>query len=325
MAQAASDPEVENRQVPQQSRDGPRSDNSVTPRSPNTTQGDLEKQPSGTTNSGQEEVMNGRGGGGGRRNNGGNRGGNGGNRGGGGGRPRPGNNRPPYRGRNNGGRNGNGQNRSGNGQNTQGGGSLVRRNNRQGNKNGKQQPREKILQVSGQSPVKQVAGAIAWISREGECPRILATAAPAINQAVKACAIARQFMQSDKIEISVYPEYTRGRRRDADSFTFDLRKTVTRYNVVVDESLQELKVSKESKAPTVAGAIAGRVREGQRVILSAIGPLSVAAAVRSVAIARQYLAEDGVDISFRPSFMNIEFSDGRKSSCLNFQLLAQQI
>jgi len=182
----------------------------------------------------------------------------------------------------------------------------------------------RLLHVSGQSPVKQVAGAISWISRAGECPRLLATLAPAINQAAKAVAIARKFLEEDKIDIACYPMFTPGRRRQDESFTFLLRKSTIRA-VVLDDGTQELKVSKQSNPGTVAGAIAARVREGQRVVLSSIGPLSVSKAISSIAIARQYLAEDGVDISFRPSFLNIEFKDGRRSSCLQFQLLAQQI
>jgi len=185
----------------------------------------------------------------------------------------------------------------------------------------------RMLHVSGQSPVKQVAGAISWISREGECPRLLATLAPAINQAAKAVAIARKFLEDDKIDISVFPMFTPGRRRQDESFTFLLRKSMTRGAVQgeIDDGTQELKVSKQSNPGTVAGAIAARVREGQRVVLSSIGPRSVAKAICSIAIARQYLSEDGVDISFRPSFLNIEFPDGRRSSCLQFQLLAQQV
>jgi len=182
----------------------------------------------------------------------------------------------------------------------------------------------RLLHVSGQSPVKQVAGAISWISRGGECPRLLATLPPAINQAAKAVAIARKFLEDDKIDIACYPMFTPGRRRQDESFTFLLRKSTIRA-VVLDDGTQELKVSKQSNPGTVAGAIAARVREGQRVVLSSIGPLSVSKAISSIAIARQYLAEDGVDISFRPSFLNIEFNDGRRSSCLQFQLLAQQI
>merc|ERR1719450_916262 len=87
---------------------------------------------------------------------------------------------------------------------------------------------ERMLHVSGQSPVKQVAGAIAWISREGECPKLLATLPPAINQAAKAVAMARKFMEEDKIDVAVYPMFTPGRRRQDESFTFILRKTVTR-------------------------------------------------------------------------------------------------
>jgi len=182
----------------------------------------------------------------------------------------------------------------------------------------------RLLHVSGQSPVKQVAGAISWISREGECPRLLATLAPAVNQAAKAVAIARKFLEEDKIDIACYPMFTPGRRRQDESFTFILRKSTIRA-LVLDDGTQELKVSSKSNPGTVAGAIAARVREGQRVVLSSIGPISVSKAISSIAIARQYLAEDGVDISFRPSFLNIEFEDGRRSSCLQFQLLAQQI
>jgi len=209
-------------------------------------------------------------------------------------------------------------------------------NNRRGggasNVNGTQQKKEsaRMLHVSGQSPVKQVAGAISWISREGECPRLLATLAPAINQAAKAVAIARKFLEDDKIDIAVYPMFTPQRRRQDESFTFLLRKNSLTRGVaagagIADDGTQELKVSKQSNPGTVAGAIAARVREGQRVVLSSIGPPSVAKAISSIAIARQYLSEDGVDISFRPSFLNIEFEDGRRSSCLQFQLLAQQV
>jgi len=182
----------------------------------------------------------------------------------------------------------------------------------------------RLLHVSGQSPVKQVAGAISWISREGECPRLLATLAPAVNQAAKAVAIARKFLEDDKIDIACYPMFTPGRRRQEESFTFILRKSTIRA-VLLDDGTQELKVSKQSNPGTVAGAIAARVRKGERVVLSSIGPISVSKAISSIAIARQYLANDGVDISFRPYFLNIEFEDGRRSSCLQFQLLAQQI
>merc|ERR1719266_2820377 len=91
---------------------------------------------------------------------------------------------------------------------------------------------KRMLHVSGQSPVKQVAGAIAWISREGECPKLLATLAPAVNQAAKAVAIARKFMEEDKIDIACYPMFTPGRRRQDESFTFLLRKSNIRGNVI---------------------------------------------------------------------------------------------
>lgn len=190
--------------------------------------------------------------------------------------------------------------------------------------------------MSGESPVKKVAGAIAWIAREGECPRILATQPPAINTACKAIAIARTFLQKDKMDIMAYPRFSNPSRRSDDSFTFELSKTSLTVNnqsrkrfkteeSPAEEVVQEMKISKNSKPPTVAGAISARVREGQRVALACIGRDCVSVAIRSIAIARSYLAEDSVDISFRPCFKDISFQDGRTSSSLQFHILAQQV
>eukprot|EP00494_Astrolonche_serrata_P023225 UN23483 len=146
------------------------------------------------------------------------------------------------------------------------------------------------LHVSGESPVRKVAGAISWIAREGECPRILATQPPAINTACKAIAIARNYLREDNIDVSAYPRFSPNRRRTDDSFTFILAKAVKRAEKyqrgqTSDEDEQQMKISKNSKPPTVAGAISARVREGQRVVLACIGPECVAIAVRSIAIA----------------------------------------
>merc|ERR550517_603815 len=109
-----------------------------------------------------------------------------------------------------------------------GGGPYISSRRNKNNRSHTNRANERMLHVSGQSPVKQVAGAISWISREGECPRLLATLAPAINQAAKAVAIARKFLEDDKIDISVFPMFTPGRRRQDESFTFLLRKSMTR-------------------------------------------------------------------------------------------------
>ena len=63
-----------------------------------------------------------------------------------------------------------------------------------------------------------------------------------------------------------------------------------------------LTIASASRAGVVAGAIAGKVREGLQPILKGIGAESVHIAVRSVAIAQKYLEEDSLQICVVPMF-----------------------
>ncbi|MBC8264751.1 MAG: stage V sporulation protein S [Anaerolineales bacterium] len=67
-----------------------------------------------------------------------------------------------------------------------------------------------------------------------------------------------------------------------------------------------LKVSARSKSTAVAGAIAGTVRESGRAEAQAIGAGAVNQAVKAVAIARGYLALDGIDVICIPTFTRVE-------------------
>ena len=60
--------------------------------------------------------------------------------------------------------------------------------------------------------------------------------------------------------------------------------------------MEILKVSARSRSTSVAGAIAGVVRESARAEVQAIGAGAVNQAVKAVAIARGYLALDGYDV-----------------------------
>jgi stage V sporulation protein S len=63
-----------------------------------------------------------------------------------------------------------------------------------------------------------------------------------------------------------------------------------------------IKVSARSRSTAVAGAIAGVVREHNRAEVQAIGAGAVNQAVKAMAIARGYLAEDNIDVIFIPFF-----------------------
>jgi stage V sporulation protein S len=64
------------------------------------------------------------------------------------------------------------------------------------------------LRVSTKSQPKSVAGAIAAMVNEHDRAEVLAVGAGAVNQAVKAVAIARGFMAPRGIDLVVIPAFT---------------------------------------------------------------------------------------------------------------------
>lgn len=64
-----------------------------------------------------------------------------------------------------------------------------------------------IIKVSGTSRTSAVAGAIAGVIRENKHAEVQAIGASAINQAVKAMALARGYLTNDGYDIIVIPEF----------------------------------------------------------------------------------------------------------------------
>ena len=64
-----------------------------------------------------------------------------------------------------------------------------------------------------------------------------------------------------------------------------------------------IKVSAKSRSTSVAGAIAGVIREHKHADVQAIGAGAVNQAVKALAIARGYLERDRLDIVCVPSFV----------------------
>lgn len=67
-----------------------------------------------------------------------------------------------------------------------------------------------------------------------------------------------------------------------------------------------LKVSANSRPTSVAGAIAGVIREKGIVELQAVGAGAANQAIKSIAVARGYMAPSGVELVCVPAFANIE-------------------
>jgi stage V sporulation protein S len=83
-----------------------------------------------------------------------------------------------------------------------------------------------IIRVSARSHSKAVAGAIAGMMREHHTAEVQAIGAGAINQAVKALAISRSYLEEDDIDIMFLPCFTEvnieGKERTAIRFSVRL-------------------------------------------------------------------------------------------------------
>jgi stage V sporulation protein S len=75
-----------------------------------------------------------------------------------------------------------------------------------------------------------------------------------------------------------------------------------------------IKVSAGSRTSSVAGAIAGMVREHKRAEVQAIGAGAVNQAVKATAIARGYLLEDGIDVVCLPEFTTVDIEGNERTA-----------
>ncbi|MFQ5576040.1 MAG: stage V sporulation protein S [Anaerolineae bacterium] len=78
-----------------------------------------------------------------------------------------------------------------------------------------------------------------------------------------------------------------------------------------------IKVSAKSRSTSVAGAIAGVVRENGRAEVQAIGAGAVNQAIKAIAISKGYLALDEINVICIPSFTEVEI-DGQERTALRF-------
>lgn len=66
--------------------------------------------------------------------------------------------------------------------------------------------------------------------------------------------------------------------------------------------MQVLRVAATSRATSVAAAIAWAIRQDEKVEMHAVGALAVNQATKAAAIARGYLAAEGLDLTLVPAF-----------------------
>lgn len=78
--------------------------------------------------------------------------------------------------------------------------------------------------------------------------------------------------------------------------------------------METLKVSSASQPKSVAGAIAAISRNNKAVEIETIGAGAVNQAVKSIAIARGYVAPNGIELICKPAFSQIDVEGEAKTS-----------
>lgn len=80
-----------------------------------------------------------------------------------------------------------------------------------------------------------------------------------------------------------------------------------------------LKVSSKSSPASVAGAIAGMIKDGVHVEIQSVGAGAVNQAVKAIAISRGFLSPVGIEIVCIPSFADIVI-DGEYRTAIRFSV-----
>jgi stage V sporulation protein S len=83
------------------------------------------------------------------------------------------------------------------------------------------------------------------------------------------------------------------------------------------ENIDCLKVSSKSSPASVAGAIAGMIKDGKHVEIQSVGAGAVNQAVKAIAISRGFLSPVGIEIVCIPSFSDVVI-DGDYRTAIRF-------
>ena len=83
--------------------------------------------------------------------------------------------------------------------------------------------------------------------------------------------------------------------------------------------MEALKVSSKSNPNSVAGALAGVIRESGAAEIQAIGAGALNQSIKAVALARGFLAPSGMDLICIPAFADVEI-DGEERTAIKLSI-----
>ena len=87
----------------------------------------------------------------------------------------------------------------------------------------------------------------------------------------------------------------------------------------MEDKVEIIRVAGSSPPASVAGAIAGVIRQHDTAMVQAIGASAINQAVKSFIIARGYLKDDGLDIRMFPYFVTVEIN-GQERTAVRFSV-----
>lgn len=188
------------------------------------------------------------------------------------------------------------------------------------------------VRVAAKTAVKSIAGALAKSMRNNEMLVATAVGAEGCNHGMKALCIARTYLAADGLDLSatvVEVQPDAAMNAPGQCFAFVVVRIVVPAKtgdplcepgqgrteplprLVRPEAQQtDMKVSGSGNAQTLGGAIAKCLREDKEIIITAIGPASVAKCVEALALARGHVSNDGLQLAFYPGFERIIMSMG---------------
>lgn len=88
--------------------------------------------------------------------------------------------------------------------------------------------------------------------------------------------------------------------------------------------MSNLKISSKSSPASIAGAIAGLIKDGESVTLQAVGAGAVNQAIKATAIARGFLVPNGLDLSLAPVFSEIDIQ-GTARTAIKMSVLVHEV
>ena len=83
--------------------------------------------------------------------------------------------------------------------------------------------------------------------------------------------------------------------------------------------MEVLKVSAKSNPNSVAGALAGVLRERGKAEMQAVGAGALNQAIKAIAIARGFVAPSGMDLVCIPAFIDIQI-DGEERTAIKLMI-----